>query len=791
MEDFYSHKPAFRSRLSFIPLLRQCQKLAENGQRKTIAGSLCERFNNIPELSGPIDEYDVLSRHKGLIADAASLVFPQTILDQYQLNAIATPFSHKIIFTSPAFRKMFMGGKKNYLTSMDVQVAQNITNANINLAYKLILKEFYHMDLEGGYSFICAYPDLLEDIHNYFELTWNPDLIDISTSVKLPELPVGFSLNCHHINDLAHYPQLRSILPVEDFIFEGIILLSVKEVTNREAANQIRNILGLEGSLESPATHLSFNEQLKYLLKLDNLKAGIASFQVSCNYYFGQPWGILTELMGSAGDLKSVSDFIYEQLKINPHFVFSVTDKNRHKALTAFLEKHNWSYAFYTGLFFNNEIIGYLELYSVKPFDNLHPLIVKLKTVVPFMQRALQRKENLLRHKIDRLIKDHFTAVHTSVEWKFNMTAIQYLLNQQRNQAIKMEEITFQSVFPLYAAIDIRNSSTERNRAIQRDLIQQLQWAKKLFEDCLQYCSFPLLDAILQETAESIEKISGFLLSSDEQAVYTLLKTEVAELLFHLMEMAPQMKKDITHYFETIEKSSGILNSHQKSYEESVMAVNDYLSDFIDREQQHAQKIYPHYFERFATDGIDFNMYIGQSIAPNKKFNFLYLKNLRLWQLKMLAIAARHLQSLKEKLPLPLETTQLLLVYRQPISISFRTAERKFDVDGVYNARYEVVKKRIDKVYIKNSNERLTKPGTIAIIYFQEKEADEYMRYINFLKKEELLEETIEKLELEELQGINGLKALRVTVNMTKEEKGQVLKGATAAQSIPHSPATD
>jgi hypothetical protein len=65
-------------------------------------------------------------------------------------------------------------------------------------------------------------------------------------------------------------------------------------------------------------------------------------------------------------------------------------------------------------------------------------------------------------------------------------------------------------------------------------------------------------------------------------------------------------------------------------------------------------------------------------------------------------------------------------VYSKPISISFRNVERKFDVDGGYSARYEVIKKRIDKVRIKHSHERLTKPGTIAIVYSHSDEEKEY-----------------------------------------------------------------
>ena len=121
-----------------------------------------------------------------------------------------------------------------------------------------------------------------------------------------------------------------------------------------------------------------------------------------------------------------------------------------------------------------------------------------------------------------------------------------------------------------------------------------------------------------------------------------------------------------------------------------------------------------------------------------------------------------------------MRTTQLILVHSQSLSIRFRTEERKFDVDGAYNTRYEIVKKRIDKVRIKETNERLTQPGKIAIVYTQEKDAEEYIEYIEFLQSRKLLKPGIEKHDLEELQGVIGLKALRVEVNfddLSSDEK--------------------
>ena len=132
--------------------------------------------------------------------------------------------------------------------------------------------------------------------------------------------------------------------------------------------------------------------------------------------------------------------------------------------------------------------------------------------------------------------------------------------------------------------------------------------------------------------------------------------------------------------------------------------------------------------------------------------------------------AARLTHALEKKLTLPLQTTQLILAHSIPLSISFRNKERKFDVDGAYNIRYEIVKKRIDKVHTRDGEQRLTQPGKIAIVYSQQKELNEYLEYIEFLQNENLIIGEVEYLELEELQGISGLKGLRIEVNLEHVE---------------------
>jgi hypothetical protein len=124
----------------------------------------------------------------------------------------------------------------------------------------------------------------------------------------------------------------------------------------------------------------------------------------------------------------------------------------------------------------------------------------------------------------------------------------------------------------------------------------------------------------------------------------------------------------------------------------------------------------------------------------------------------------RRTEKLKESLKLPLETTHLVLVQNTPLSIRFRQDERRFDVDGAYDIRHEIVKKRIDKALVKGKTERLTQPGKIAIVYSHRREGMEYGEYIDYLRNGGYLRDEVEKLDLQDLQGVHGLKALRVAV---------------------------
>jgi hypothetical protein len=251
------------------------------------------------------------------------------------------------------------------------------------------------------------------------------------------------------------------------------------------------------------------------------------------------------------------------------------------------------------------------------------------------------------------------------------------------------------------------------------------------------------------------------------------IKADTEQNILHYLEVNiyPQFSKvkgsfkdEIDAYFERANPLMGEFYTNRRNYEKTLTLVNEKLISILDERQAEVQKYFPHYFERFKTDGVEHNLYIGSAIAPDKKFNVADLERLRLWELLVTAEMEIEQHRLKNILPYHLGVTSLILVFSAPIAIRFRMDEKHFDIDGAYNIRYEVIKKRIDKAYIKGTHERITAEGAITIVYSKSEEEVEYGRYIRILQAAGILAHKIEYLDVEDLQAVSGLKALRVGV---------------------------
>ena len=326
-----------------------------------------------------------------------------------------------------------------------------------------------------------------------------------------------------------------------------------------------------------------------------------------------------------------------------------------------------------------------------------------------------------------------------------------------------MEPIVFRDVHPLYAVSDIRGSSTHRAWAIQADLLTQLGLAREVLRAAYEVRPLPILDQLTHRIDGSTAEIEVTLRSGDEMGVLGFLKTDLEPLFGHLQTFGPTVHEKIDAYRAAVDPGIGLVYARRKEFDESVTRINDAVASYIDLEEQAAQGMFPHFFEKQKTDGVDYTIYLGGALREDGVFDPLYLKNMRLWQLMVACGVALRVERLKDRLPVRLDITNLILIQHAPLSIRFRGDEKRFDVDGAYNVRYEIIKKRIDKAIIRGTTERLTQPGKIALVYSHPSEAAEWREYIEYLQRLGYLTSDVEELELDELQGAQGLRAMRVT----------------------------
>jgi len=251
-----------------------------------------------------------------------------------------------------------------------------------------------------------------------------------------------------------------------------------------------------------------------------------------------------------------------------------------------------------------------------------------------------------------------------------------------------------------------------------------------------------------------------------EQRLQRLLRDEIHPYLQGKLEVqsSGEIKTKIKDYFTQVFAQNDLFYANRKSLDDSITLVNRKLADVLDENQVKAQQIFPHYYERFKSDGVEHNLFTGHNIAPDLQYSSKVVHQLRYWQLKTICKMEQDFHNFKKDLPISLDIASLIFVYNEKIDIRFRMDEKRFDVDGAYNSYYEIIKKRLDKAHVKDSTERITCPGKITIVYFGMENQKEYLNYISKLQKKGILESDVEFLKVEDLQGITGLLALRVSL---------------------------
>ncbi|WP_310395131.1 GAF domain-containing protein [Hymenobacter sp.] len=760
----------FRTTLSLEPLIAYWRERenAPNAGVALLARAIGEQVAEASWVRGPLTDYSVLECNCDLIETLMLAVFPPASFAS-DISGVVGPFQRRSFYSTRHFEEVMLNKDRIIKQPLNIDMAAMDRQMGL-MAYHLVLHRVYGAELPPLGTIVFTVPDYQIGLYRHYGVGFNSDFVTVRVVGEQPVLsPEQLEMLIHN----RHRPELwRELLPPEHFELEGFNLIQLVDVTDQEILSELKYDLLERDVLQTPARFEQIQEKLRVLFAQPSLQLGIAAYDEKKRAFvdFGRKINhsfLTKQVQHQSAD--SSFRLIYDRLlrAKEPLVLKDVATADLPEDLRAQILGLGIHSAILALLPYGNDTVGLLELGTpgVGGLDEFD--MDKVEQFVPLFAVAVKRNAEDLQTRVQAVIREKFTAIHPTMEWRFTDAARNLLAQfDAGNRTAEMEAIVFEDVYPLHGSCDIRGSSTVRNEAIQGDLIEHLTLANKVLKKASDYQHLPILDELKFYVTKNLKRLREGMLTGDEANIYDSLKREVEPLFEYLATHTPELRPVIAKYWSNIDDRLGILYKRRKDFEKSVTALNDAVSDYLDEEEQKAQLMYPHYFQRYKTDGVEFNIYVGGTLVENKPFDLVFLKNLRLWQLLTMVEITRRTAALKPTLPVPLDTTQLILVHGQALSIRFRQDERQFDVDGAYNIRYEIIKKRIDKATVQDTGERLTQPGTIALVYAQSREAVEYYEYIDYLQDRGLLEPGVEELGLEELQGVKGLLALRVRVNI-------------------------
>ena len=765
----------FESRFSFGLLIKFWEAQAREASiRGEYARNLLARVQAVPALTGPVDDITVLDEHGQLVDALMSAVFPSAFLQRAYMGALI-PFTLRSVYGTRDFENI-MGADGVLYGSLNLDM-QGLKDFRLVNAYALALERLYGIEFPVDYPLILSAPEPTTGLERHFKIQFDGRFVDVDRLLPIPPLTdqIRQRLNAQglDLNGLA------ALIPPGSVRFLGFTVVKAADVTDQEVLSSIKRDLIDKESIVSNARFEKLQAKLRALFRRPDIKLTLAALEgerilmLNSGHHLQQANGCIFagSVHAKTADYRG-SVFEHATRRREPIFIEDIAAMPTRSPKEEMLLQKGIRSIVVAPLLYQRELIGMLSLGSPHPGD-LNALITpRLQEVLPLFSVAVKRSVNELHSRVESFIKEQFTAIHPVVEWRFRKTVLEAM--EQPGTADHggrdMEPIVFRDVHPLFAVSDIRGSSTHRAWAIQADLLRQLGLAREVLRAAHDARALPILDQLTHRIDGHVAEIEVTLRSGDELGVMNFLKADVEPLFDHLQTFGDTVRERIDAYRAAVDPAIGLVYARRKEFDESVTAINEAVSAYIDLEEQAAQGMFPHYFEKQKTDGVDYTIYVGGALREDGVFDPLYLKNLRLWQLMVACGVALRVERLKDRLPVMLDITNLILIQHAPLSIRFRFDEKRFDVDGAYNVRYEIIKKRIDKAVIRGTTERLTQPGKIALVYSHATEASEWREYIEYLQRLGYLTREVEELELDELQGAQGLRALRVTVDLANRE---------------------
>ena len=479
------------TRLSFKPFLDfVSERLTDHTSiKREILRFVHDKFAAYPDLEKNIELEDV-AQYKEIL-DLLHVVLSSIIEDEKTVRwGLAVPMSPYVFYGTDSFYDMLNEAnvQSEHCSFSDSSEFAEFREQKLQHFYSFILKRFYGIEFRSESSLVRNLTDPRTGLVRHFRVNVDTRFVQATASQPLPDMNLEL-LRSRLISTTA-LKTLQEMLPPSMFSFSGFNIITITDATAESAIADIRDKVVNSMQLPEGKVFPAVVQSLKDLVGREDIGFNIIPFLKVNGKLVNEMDDFCQSALFSDAD-GSVKDHcmpLLEKFTADPKvFYFGDLEKDipeEPELRTLFIRAGVKGYAM-VPVFYNKNLVGALEIFSRTAGALDERVFSKLEPSIALLAQLMQNSLTSFDEQIQSVIKEKFTTLQPAVQWKFNEVAWNFLQQQGvRGASNEPGDIQFTNVNPLYGAIDIRNSTIERNAALAADFVS----SSKCLPMCCRSC---------------------------------------------------------------------------------------------------------------------------------------------------------------------------------------------------------------------------------------------------------------------------------------------------------------
>ncbi|HSR16471.1 MAG TPA: hypothetical protein VLM39_00145, partial [Ignavibacteriaceae bacterium] len=178
----------FKSILTLKYLIEYWEKETQSNNkiRAALSKNVLDEVSKVPKIREPITDLSFIEKHKEIIDILMAIIYPSAQQEK-QISASCIPFEFRTFYSSPQFKRILDPDGSFSLRSMNINEKHALFGKTLS-AYRIILKEFYGIDLKSMHPVVACMNDIESGLPTYFNIVIDPMFTKPVSTGNLPKI---------------------------------------------------------------------------------------------------------------------------------------------------------------------------------------------------------------------------------------------------------------------------------------------------------------------------------------------------------------------------------------------------------------------------------------------------------------------------------------------------------------------------------------------------------------------------------------------------------------------------